>query len=451
MANFEAIGDATWDCGCSVSVGGRDVVPHRADSDTSGVVPKRMKIDPLASTNKPMTKTKENRSPALDEVVEDPFGLKEKAKKWLEEEMAYHSKEGYLVEAGAYHPQIISKGKKISALQHKKAAEEYEKRMSAKKSCGAVRPVLVALGVAKDSTFKDFLDDHTGPIKSASYLYLPYLSWEEEDVGALFITYMPGPVHGAIDAVFHGDAQNWRKTAHRALRSIIATGCSSGAHNAVQPDFRVMPNPNNKDRNGNDVDRAHKDVPHTRLYWEIECDHRKIVDLRRHGAFLMGRTEHARFFVGATISKPDPNDRSFEAAMVLWGKNESNEVSVLQAVSFGTKDLSDETKKQCKTQHSVNQALPAVQDAAWRGPPDAGALPEMMPDPTPAAWLLCVPTSGLLYKVMIRQPAQEGQQEDRWAYFLDTLGDNVVVKDVEIDLMEMALAIKNLVEGSGIA
>jgi len=52
---------------------------------------------------------------------------------------------------------------------------------------------------------------------------------------------------------------------------------------------------------------------------------------------------------------------------------------------------------------------------------------------------------------MIRQPAQEGQQEDHWAYFLDTLGDNVVVKDMGIDLMEMALAIKNLVEGSGIA
>jgi hypothetical protein len=165
----------------------------------------------------------------------------------------------------------------------------------------------------------------------------------------------------------------------------------------------------------------------------------------------MGRTEYTRFFVGATISKPDPNDRSFEAAMVLWGKNESNEVSVLQAVSFGTKNLSDETKKQYKTQYSVNQALPAVQDTAWRRPPDAGVLPEMMPDPTPAAWLLCIPASGLLYKVMIRQPAQEGQQEDRWAYFLDTLGDDVVVKDMEIDLMEMALAIKNLVEGSGIA
>ena len=75
----------------------------------------------------------------------------------------------------------------------------------------------------------------------------------------------------------------------------------------------------------------------------------------------------------------------------------------------------------------------------------------MMPDPTPVAWLLRIPASGLLYKVMIQQAAQEGEEEGRWAYFLDTLGDDVVVKDMEIDLMEMALAIQKLMKGSGIA
>ena len=58
----------------------------------------------------------------------------------------------------------------------------------------------------------------------------------------------------------------------------------------------------------------------------------------------MNRSPYTRLFLGAIISEPD-EDSSYEAGIVLWGKDEQDDtISVFDAVSFGTKDLSDETK-----------------------------------------------------------------------------------------------------------
>ena len=248
------------------------------------------------------------------------------------------------------------------------------------------------------------------------------------------MTYMPGPVHDSVDVRFHLDAETWRD-GHDGLSLALNSGCSSGAHNAVQSDYRLWPNPKYRDRNGNDKDRAQKDLPHTRLYWEIEYDHQKVVELSEHGAKLMRRSDYTRFFIGATISKPDDIDALYDAAVVLWGKDDStNEISVLEAVSFGAKDLSDEMKEAYSQTRQAR--LPAVGVDGWRRPENAGALPVERLTPTPEEWLLRIPAKGILYKVMTGKRNQDGERK----YFWDTLAENEV-GDMVIDLLRMTYGI----------
>lgn len=269
-------------------------------------------------------------------------------------------------------------------------------------------------------------------MKGARYLYFPCLSWKGREQGALFMTYMAGPIHGGVDAEFIGNAQAWKKQ-YPAIKRAMASGCSSGAYNAVQPDYRIFPYKKFRDRNGNDVDRAHDGLPHSRMYWEVECDHRDVVGLREHGAKLMNRSKYTRLFLGASISKPDKGDSSYEAAIVLWGKDITNDtITVRDAVSFGTRDLSDEAKQSWR-EHRANR-LPAVVD--WRRPANADATPEEVVSPTPVEWLLKVPFAGLLLNVMTGKRNSNGEHE----YFLDALDG---LEDIEIDLLELSFTIWN--------
>ena len=272
-----------------------------------------------------------------------------------------------------------------------------------------------------------FINDEEGPLKRARYLFFPSLSWQGRKQGALFMTYMPGPTHGGVDAKFIHMAENWIHGSH-ALESVLGTGFSSGASNAVQPDHRIFPFKKYRDRNGNDTDRAHKDLPNTRMYWEVEYDHRDVVGLRQHGAKLMNRSPYTRLFLGATISKADEVDSSYEAAIVLWGKDNADDtISVLDAVSFGTRDISEETKQEW-SEHRANR-LPVVGIEQWRRPADADAALVKLVSPTPEEWLLRVPFTGLLYKVVSGKRNADGDYE----YLLDTLGDDL--NDMEVDLL----------------
>ena len=55
---------------------------------------------------------------------------------------------------------------------------------------------------------------------------------------------------------------------------------------------------------------------------------------------------YTQLFLGATVSKPDAEDSSYEAAIVLWAKDEDEDdtIKVLDVVSFGIKHLSEEVK-----------------------------------------------------------------------------------------------------------
>ena len=369
-----------------------------------------------------------------DFFEEDPFGLREEANAWLQAEMVVpHGEESYLLPVNCYRPLVLSMSNDspIPAAQFQKAATEYEERSNTSSS-ERVRPVLVAVGV-NDRTMRRFIDDEKGPLKKARYLFFPTLTWNGRRRGALFMTYMPGPTHGGVDAKFIHMAENWINK-NPAIETVLGTGCSSGASNAVQPDHRIFPFKKYRDRNGNDIDRAHKDLPHTRMYWEVEYDHRDVVGLRQHGAYLMKRSPYTRLFLGATVSKPDEVDSSYEAAIVLWGKDDNNDtISVLDAVSFGTKDLSEQTKQDW-SEHRANR-LPAVGINQWRRPARAGATPVELVSPTPEQWLLKVPCNGLLYKVMTGKKNANGDYQ----YIVDTLGDDL--NDMDVDLLRMSYTI----------
>lgn len=367
------------------------------------------------------------------ETEENPFGLKDKAIAWLQKEMIPHGNEAYLLPVNHYRPLVLVPGRKIPASQFQQAAAEYGKRSVSDCDSSSFQPVLVAVGV-NDLTMSHFVNDEEGPMKMARYLFFPSVACNGHR-GALFMTYMPGPIHGTVDVKFHGDAESWL-SAQTAVTKFLNTGCSSGAHNAVQPDHRIFPFKKYRDRNGNDVDKAHKTLPHTRMYWEVEYDHRNIVELRQHGAKLMRRTPYTRLFLGVTISKPDDADLSlYEAAIILWGKDNADDtISVLEAVSFGTRDLCEETKYSFSTDRQ--DRLPAVGRDQWRRPENAGANPVAFLSPPPQQWLLQVPFTGLLYKVMTGKRNQHGDRE----YLLDTLSEGEV-SDMAVDLLAMSYRI----------
>jgi hypothetical protein len=400
-----------------------------------------MKRSELPSTSSQTTSPSlapETTCADADDDDDNHFGLKDDAVKWIQQEMLPYGDEAYLLPINHYRPLVLPKdGIKIPATQFQTAAAEYERRSKAAMD-RTTQPVLVAVGV-NDVTMRLFHNDEEGPTKKARYLFFPTISWREHR-GALFVTYMPGPAHGGVDAYFIGEAQSWR-TSCAAVETVLDSGCSSGAHNAVQPDHRFFPYRKYRDKNGNDKDKAHHGLPHTRMYWEIEYDHRKIGELRQHGANLMRRTPYTRLFLGATISKPDPgDDDKYEAAIVLWGKADDGAaatISVLDAVSFGTRGLSDATKAEYS---KIRQdRLPEVGADAWRRPDNADETPVVLASPTtPGQWLLHVPFTRLLYKVMTgkRKP-----DEDRtYEYLLDTLCEGEV-KDLVVDLLRMSYSV----------
>lgn len=372
----------------------------------------------------------ETEAPNCD-FEENPFGLQEEANGWLQTEMVPHGEESYLLPVNQYRPLVISMSNDsaIPAAQFQKAATEFEERSSSSKK---VRPVVVAMDV-NDRTVRRFIDDEEGPLKRARYLFFPTLTWNGRRQGALFMTYMPGPTHGGVDAKLIHMAENWINK-NSAIETVLGTGCSSGASNAVQPDHRIFPFKKYRDRNGNDIDRAHRDLPHTRMYWEVEYDRRDVVGLRQRGANLMKRSPYTRLFLGATVSQSDEVDSSYEAAIALWGKDSANDtISVLDAVSFGTKDLFEETKQDW-SEHRANR-LPAVGINQWRRPAHAGVTPVELVSPTPEQWLLKVPFTGLLYRVMTGKKNADADYQ----YIVDTLSDDL--NDMDVDLLRMSYTI----------
>ena len=100
---------------------------------------------------------------------------------------------------------------------------------------------------------------------------------------------------------------------------------------------------------------------------------------------------------------------------MLWGKvtQGSDEVTVVEAVSFGTKDLSDDHKNEFSTNR--HDRLVGVRPDQWRRPLLNGD-PHSVPATTPADWILAVPFEPLLYRV-----TTEKQNDGTRPYLVDVL------------------------------
>lgn len=323
--------------------------------------------------------------------------------------------------AAQYRPHI-SKDGRVPTEAIERALAEYEQREN---KPNRLRPVLVAVGVSEQWEPGESLP-------KARFLLFSQIGRPGRR-GAFFVTYITGPYHGAVDGCFQDDFGAWKRSDH-AL-SGLSSGVSSGGKTHSQPDRRIFPRKSRRDIHGNDVDRSNKHLPYTRLIWEIEYGDRDPIELRQHGKKMMGSV-YNRLFLGAKFSAFDADGR-FEAAIVLWGKPDGHDngdtISVIDAVSFGTKNLSDDTKTEF-CEHRADRLI-GVREDQWFRPTSAGETPPLnLPEVTPEQWMLRIPYRGLLYKMGAAEKDDDGQ----FQYLLDVLGDDGVIRDVPINLLIMA-------------
>jgi hypothetical protein len=84
---------------------------------------------------------------------------------------------------------------------------------------------------------------------------------------------------------------------------------------------------------------------------EVEYKNRNPTDMRKNGHRLM-KSPYNSLYLAAKIYGPDLVDGKTEAAILLWGRtgtgggnNDDDNIKVIEAVSFGTKDLSEISRR----------------------------------------------------------------------------------------------------------
>ena len=356
------------------------------------------------------------------------FGLEKEAELWFQKEKE-RAKTSYLMVGPQYKPYIATNGK-IPTKHVLAAFSEFNKRFGQRTKTAttavskeeehahAPSVLLVASGVISE----DWAPDED--IRNARFLLIPKLS--SAGGAALFLTYMPGPKHGSIDGSFADDFGAWRRR-YPVLQKYFVSGQSCGGCGHYQPNKCLFPKRNFRDRQGRDVDRSNENLPYSRFHWEVEYDNRDPVELRQRGKIYMG-CKYTRLFLGAKFYAPDGNDGKFEASIVLWGKMTpaSDQVTVVEAVSFGTKDLLANHKRKFAAPH--HDQLVGVRPEQWRRLQPTENSDD---NATPAEWTLSVPFQGIVYKVMTEKRADRTRP-----YLADALEDGEL-GNLTVDLRAM--------------
>lgn len=337
--------------------------------------------------------------------------------KWLSEEEE-RLKLLYLKDPPQYVPFHCQKKDGTVPKTHlEDAFKEYYRRFGQSTATDTSPSVLlVATGVTTEWRVPE-------EVRCASFLLFPELGAAKKS--ALFVTYMPGPEHGAVDSIFVEILGEWRRSNRILKTSLSAGGLSSGGYGHVQPDKRLFPLKNNRDHAGQDRDRGNKNNPYSRFIWEVEYDNRNPVEIRERGkAYLT--PHYTRLFLAVKLYIP--SDGTYEAAAVLWGKSDENSetVTVMRAVSFGTEDLSDDHKEEFRQRKA--DRLIGVNVDQWERPQNNAA-----------SWLITLPFRGFLFKVSEGEP-EEGQEVK---YVLDDIDDDV--DDLVVDLRELVTEYENQV------
>ena len=190
------------------------------------------------------------------------------------------------------------------------------------------------------------------------------------------------------------EAEAWLQDeldANRGLSDYLTGGLSSGGRldnrfNGFEPDHRLFPRTKYRDFNGNDSDGSNKGNPYSRFVWAIEAGNRDPIEIRQREK-LYTKNDYTRLFLAAKFYAP--LDGTYEAAIVLWGKPDgsNNNTTVMDAVCFGTSDLSDEHKNDF-LQQQVHRLI-GVQHNQWRRPQNGDR----------ESWTVRVPFIGIGYKI----------------------------------------------------
>jgi hypothetical protein len=93
-------------------------------------------------------------------------------------------------------------------------------------------------------------------------------------------------VHGAVGGFVSESIGHW-KMSNTVLKQVLDGGLSSENYGTFQPDIRIYPNKRYRDNKGPDKDKKNNNVPHTRLYWEVEHGNRDPVAIRQRGKRYM--------------------------------------------------------------------------------------------------------------------------------------------------------------------
>jgi hypothetical protein len=352
-----------------------------------------------------------NREKVEDHEL-DPFSLNTEAGRWLKAEQEYYKSRGDIT----YSP--VTAENDVGEKQLQDAFKECERRHLHEENFENSSPVLlISTNVSKDWIPPEYVGKG-----------IRFLVFHQVAGSPLFLTYMPGQVHGAAAAFVARSIGLWQGRSD-LLNSVLGGGLSSGNYGTYQPDIRIYPKRRNKDTNGCDKDRKNGDLPYTRLYWEVEHGNRDPVAIRQRGQRYMA-CPYTRFFLACKIF--NVSDGALRAGIVLWGKTNSDDhvISVLAAVSFGTTDLTREEKGEFET--ARHDRLVGVKSGEWTRPEDT-ELGEMG-DTTPDDWKLRIPYQGILYRVTTKRSGTRG-------YLLEELNDTDEVADLVIDLRRLALAI----------
>lgn len=388
-----------------------------------------------------------------DEQVEaDPFGLLPKAEAWLRNELGHYDQQngqssgccGTLAGSHGsykykYSPfECEGRDAHIPDEHFTKAFVEFSRRFPETTNHDdneinddkTPTVLLVATKVAKNWTPSE-------AVGKGRFLLFPEITIGGEDMSALFLTYMPGSVHGSADK-FVSDELGQGIRANPLLFLTMNYGASSGSNSYYQPDIRVFPSRKYRDldRQGRDTDKdkANENNPFSRFIWEIEYKNRDPVKLRQRGK-KYAATPYTRAFLGAKIFGVTAKGQ-LEAAVVLWGKTgeaRNAAVTVLDAVDFGTVELTEEHKEEFSERD--HDKLVGVTENQWRRPQPAPDLSIL--DTTPQDWKINIPYAALLYKVTRKENCQH-------SYILNQDTSANTTGGISIDLRRLSIKILEL-------
>jgi hypothetical protein len=177
---------------------------------------------------------------------------REEAEKWLSEEEE-RCKLLYLKDGPQYVPFHCQKKDGTVPKAHlEDAFKEYHRRYGQSTAADKSPAVLlVATGVTTEWRVPE-------EVGCASFSLFPKLGAAKKS--ALFVTYMPGPEHGAVDSSFVEVLSFWRLSNHILKTSLSAGGLSSGGYGHFQPDKRLFPLKKYRDHTGQDSDGETKTI-----------------------------------------------------------------------------------------------------------------------------------------------------------------------------------------------